>query len=68
MVADRYDAVVVGAGGDGPVAAWKLAEAGLSVLLLEARPFYGNEQWPKPQRGARRGGLVEPRRPFGGAA
>jgi choline dehydrogenase-like flavoprotein len=48
MVATQYDAVVVGAGGDGPVAAWKLAEAGLSVLVLEAGPFYGNEQWPKP--------------------
>jgi choline dehydrogenase-like flavoprotein len=48
MVANSYDAVVVGAGGDGPVAAWKLAEAGLSVLVLEAGPFYGNEQWPKP--------------------
>ncbi|MFB6312232.1 MAG: NAD(P)-binding protein, partial [Salinirussus sp.] len=41
----RYDAVIVGAGGDGPVAAWKLAEAGLSVLVLEAGPFHGNEQW-----------------------
>jgi len=49
MVAASYDVVVVGAGGDGPVAAWKLAEAGLSVLVLEAGPFYGNEQWPKPQ-------------------
>ncbi|PHQ39554.1 hypothetical protein DJ69_05765 [Halorubrum persicum] len=48
MVEDSYDAIVVGAGGDGPVAAWKLAEAGLSVLVLEAGPFYGNEQWPRP--------------------
>ncbi|MFW5917991.1 MAG: GMC oxidoreductase [Haloferacaceae archaeon] len=48
MVADGYDAVIVGAGGDGPVAAWKLADAGLSVLVLEAGPFYGNEQWPRP--------------------
>ncbi|RXK48524.1 FAD-binding protein [Halorientalis pallida] len=48
MVSNEYDAVIVGAGGDGPVAAWKLAEAGLSVLVLEAGPFHGNEQWPKP--------------------
>lgn len=48
MVADSYDVVVVGAGGDGPVAAWKLAEAGLSVLVLEAGPFHGNEKWPAP--------------------
>ena len=48
MVADSYDAVVVGAGGDGPVTAWKLADAGLSVLLLEAGPFHGNKKWPTP--------------------
>ncbi len=48
MVADSYDVVVVGAGGDGPVAAWKLAEAGLSVLIIEAGPFHGNEKWPNP--------------------
>ena len=51
MVADAYDAIVVGAGGDGPVTAWKLAEAGLSVLMLEAGPFHGNEQWPNPHEG-----------------
>lgn len=48
MVSSNYDAIVVGAGGDGPVTAWKLAEAGLSVLLLEAGPFHGNTQWPNP--------------------
>jgi len=51
MVATDYDVVIVGAGGDGPVAAWKLAEAGLSILVLEAGPFYGNEQWPTPSEG-----------------
>ncbi len=48
MVADSYDVVVVGAGGDGPVAAWKLGRAGLDVLVLEAGPFHGNEQWEHP--------------------
>ncbi|WP_255150632.1 GMC family oxidoreductase N-terminal domain-containing protein [Halorarius halobius] len=48
MVQDSYDVVVVGAGGDGPVAAWKLGRAGLDVLVLEAGPFHGNEQWPNP--------------------
>jgi choline dehydrogenase-like flavoprotein len=48
MVANQYDAVIIGAGADGPVTAWKLAEAGLSVLILEAGPFYGNNKWPKP--------------------
>ncbi len=48
MVRDSYDVVIVGAGGDGPVVAWKLGAAGLDVLMLEAGPFYGNEQWPNP--------------------
>ena len=43
-----HDAVIVGAGGDGPVAAWRLGQLGLDVLLLEAGPFYGNENWEKP--------------------
>jgi len=43
------DVVVVGAGADGPAAAWKLArDHGVDVLMLEAGPFYGNEQWPEP--------------------
>ncbi|MFQ3319087.1 MAG: choline dehydrogenase-like flavoprotein [Natronomonas sp.] len=48
MVKDQYDVVIVGAGGDGPVAAWKLGAAGLDVLVLEAGPFHGNEKWPNP--------------------
>ncbi|MFB6166243.1 MAG: GMC family oxidoreductase N-terminal domain-containing protein [Haloarculaceae archaeon] len=41
--------VVVGAGADGPAAAWRLADAhGLDVLVLEAGAWYGNEQWPTP--------------------
>lgn len=48
MVDERYDVVMVGAGGDGPTAAWKLGRAGLDVLVLEAGPFHGNEKWPNP--------------------
>ena len=48
MVADSYDAIIIGAGADGPVVAWKLAEEGLSVLMLEAGPFHGNVKWPNP--------------------
>ncbi|QLD86332.1 GMC family oxidoreductase [Natronomonas halophila] len=51
MVQDEYDVVIVGAGGDGPVAAWKLGKAGLDVLVLEAGPFHGNENWPNPHEG-----------------
>lgn len=47
-MADTYDAVIVGAGGDGPVIAWKLGAAGLNVIMLEAGPFHGNEKWPDP--------------------
>ncbi|WP_370518683.1 NAD(P)-binding protein [Natronomonas sp. CBA1123] len=51
------DVVVVGAGADGPVAAWKLArDHNVDVLLLEAGPFYGNEEWPEPHVDA--GGTV----------
>lgn len=35
MMKERYDLIVVGAGPAGSVCAWKAAEAGLSVLLLE---------------------------------
>ena len=42
------DVVVVGAGGDGPALAWRLGDLGIDVTVLEAGPFYGNEQWPAP--------------------
>jgi phytoene dehydrogenase-like protein len=47
----RYDAVIVGAGHNGLVAAAYLARAGRSVLVLERRPLVGGcvvteEPWP----------------------
>jgi choline dehydrogenase-like flavoprotein len=42
------DVVVVGAGGDAPALAWRLGQQGIDVLLLEAGPFHGNEQFPEP--------------------
>lgn len=42
-VRDRYDAVVVGSGAGGGVAACVLAEAGFSVLLVERGPWLGTE-------------------------
>ena len=43
------DVVVVGAGGDGPALSWRLGQLGVDVCLLEAGPFYGNEEWPAPR-------------------
>ena len=40
-MADRYDAVIVGAGHNGLVTAGYLAGAGLSVLVLERRDVVG---------------------------
>jgi choline dehydrogenase-like flavoprotein len=42
------DVLVVGAGGDGPALAWRLAEQGLDVHILEAGPWHGNEEYPEP--------------------
>ena len=54
---DDPDVVIVGAGADGPATAWKLAhDHGVDVLLLEAGPWHGNEQWPEPH--ADSGGTV----------
>jgi len=36
----RYDVIIIGSGAGGGASAWALAEAGLSVLVLEAGPAY----------------------------
>ena len=56
----KYDAVVVGSGAGGGMAAYVLAKAGLKVCLLEAGPDYDpaknsaqlKNPWDSPRRGA----------------
>ncbi|HEX2536397.1 MAG TPA: NAD(P)-binding protein, partial [Chitinophagaceae bacterium] len=55
-----YDAVIVGSGAGGGMAAYILSQAGLSVALLEAGPDYDPAKnvmqlkwpWESPRRGA----------------
>ncbi|MEK7254909.1 MAG: FAD-binding protein, partial [Bacteroidota bacterium] len=55
-----YDAVIVGSGAGGGMAAYVLAGAGMKVLLLEAGPFWDPKThsnqlfwpWQSPRRGA----------------
>jgi choline dehydrogenase-like flavoprotein len=56
----KYDAVIVGSGAGGGMAAYILAHAGLKVCLLEAGPMYDpktdsnqlKNPWESPRRGA----------------
>lgn len=45
MAKNKFDAIVVGSGATGGWAAKELTERGLSVLLLEAGPAFGNEAY-----------------------
>lgn len=55
-----YDAVIVGSGAGGGMAAYMLANAGLKVCLIEAGPLYDPQKnvtqlknpWQSPRRGA----------------
>ncbi|MFD1361307.1 GMC family oxidoreductase N-terminal domain-containing protein [Lentibacillus salinarum] len=44
------DVIVIGAGAGGPVVAKELGELGIRVLVLEAGPWYGNQNWPEPNK------------------
>ena len=56
----KYDAVIIGSGAGGGMAAYVLANAGLKVCLLEAGPYYDpavdsdqlKPAWESPRRGA----------------
>jgi choline dehydrogenase-like flavoprotein len=56
----QYDAIIVGSGAGGGMAAYMLSQAGLKVCLLEAGPMYDpaknvtqlKNPWESPRRGA----------------
>jgi choline dehydrogenase-like flavoprotein len=64
----KYDAIIVGSGAGGGMAAYVLANAGLKVCLLEAGPNYdpavNSSQLKKPWESPRRGAATK-FRPFG---
>ena len=64
----RYDAVIVGSGAGGGMAAWVLASKGLKVLMLEAGRHYDPKQEAPmfaPSHDAPLGGEGTPDKPFG---
>jgi len=58
--ARQYDAIIVGSGAGGGMAAYVLSQAGLKVCLIEAGPMYDPRKnvtqfknpWESPRRGA----------------
>lgn len=56
----KYDAIIIGSGAGGGMAAYVLANAGLKICLLEAGPYYDpavdshqlKNAWESPRRGA----------------
>jgi choline dehydrogenase-like flavoprotein len=56
----KYDAIIVGSGAGGGMAAYILAQAGLKICLIEAGPMYDPQKnitqlknpWDSPRRGA----------------
>lgn len=57
---ENYDAVIIGSGAGGGMAAYTLAKAGLKVCIIEAGPMYDPQKnvtqlknpWESPRRGA----------------
>ena len=70
MALQQYDVIIVGSGAGGGMATYQLANAGLSVALVEAGPYYDpaaeaqRTQLRNPWESPRRGASTE-RRPFG---